>query len=101
MDREAVARLAGSEVRHGSSDDPDVLDFSANVNPRVPDGVADVYADALDGARSYPPEDYPEFRAAAAAYLDRDESSADTRCSSVSVDSLLDSIILAVWFPAL
>ena len=70
MDREAVARLAGSAVTHGSSDDPDVLDFSANVNPRVPDGVADVYADALNGARSYPPEEYPDYQAAAANYLD-------------------------------
>ncbi|WP_123537835.1 aminotransferase class I/II-fold pyridoxal phosphate-dependent enzyme [Halosimplex salinum] len=69
MDSEAVARLAGTDVTHGSSDDPDVLDFSANVNPEIPDGVAEVYGEALDGSRSYPPEDYPEFRAAAAAYV--------------------------------
>ncbi|WP_459191716.1 threonine-phosphate decarboxylase [Halosimplex sp. J119] len=69
MDREAVARLAGNDVVHGSSDDPDVLDFSANVNPEVPEGTGEVYADALDGARSYPPEDYPAFRAAAAEYV--------------------------------
>jgi histidinol-phosphate/aromatic aminotransferase/cobyric acid decarboxylase-like protein len=79
MDREAVGRLAGSAVTHGSSDDPDVLDFSANVNPRVPDGVADVYADALDGARSYPSEEYPEFRTAVAEYLDCDEPGVDAR----------------------
>ncbi|QPV64214.1 pyridoxal phosphate-dependent class II aminotransferase [Halosimplex litoreum] len=72
MDNEAVARLAGSGVVHGSSDDPDVLDFSANVNPAVPDGVAETYADALDDSRTYPPEDYPEYRHAAARYVDCD-----------------------------
>jgi len=69
MDTEAVARLAGTAVTHGSSDDPDVLDFSANVNPEVPDGVAETYAGALDEARTYPPEDYPEYRRAAARYV--------------------------------
>jgi len=72
MDTEAVARLAGTAVTHGSSDDPDVLDFSANVNPAVPDGVAEVYAGALDEARTYPPEDYPEYRRAAAEYVECD-----------------------------
>ena len=72
MDNEAVARLAGTEVVHGSSDDPDTLDFSANVNPEVPDGVAEAYAGALDEARTYPPEDYPEYRRAAARYVDCD-----------------------------
>ncbi|WP_436929504.1 aminotransferase class I/II-fold pyridoxal phosphate-dependent enzyme [Halosimplex halobium] len=70
MDNEAVARLAGSGVVHGSSDDPDALDFSANVNPEVPDGVAETYAGALDDARTYPPEDYPDYRRAAARYAD-------------------------------
>ncbi|QLH77201.1 pyridoxal phosphate-dependent class II aminotransferase [Halosimplex rubrum] len=70
MDNEAVARLAGTAVTHGSSDDPDALDFSANVNPEVPDGVAQVYAEALDDARTYPPEDYPDYRRAAAGYVD-------------------------------
>ncbi len=59
-------------VPHGSSDDPDVLDFSANVNPRVPDGAEAAYRDAFDAARSYPDDDYPEFRRAAAAYVDCD-----------------------------
>ncbi|QLH81656.1 aminotransferase class I/II-fold pyridoxal phosphate-dependent enzyme [Halosimplex pelagicum] len=72
MDNEAVARLAGSAVAHGSSDDPDALDFSANVNPEVPDGVAQVYAGALDGSRTYPPEDYLDYRRAAAGYVDCD-----------------------------
>jgi histidinol-phosphate/aromatic aminotransferase/cobyric acid decarboxylase-like protein len=72
MDNEAVARLAGAGVVHGSSDDPDVLDFSANVNPEVPDGVAETYAGALDDSRTYPPEDYPDYRRAAAGYVDCD-----------------------------
>lgn len=72
MDTEAVARLDGTGVVHGSSDDPDTLDFSANVNPEVPDGVAEAYRDALDGSGTYPPEDYPEYRRAAARYVDCD-----------------------------
>ena len=67
MNREAVR--ATGRVPHGSSDDPDVLDFSANINTRVPDGVRAAYEAALDEARSYPPDDYPEFRAAAADYV--------------------------------
>ena len=56
-------------VPHGSSDDPDVLDLSANVNPRVPEGSRAVYEDAFDDARSYPVDGYPGFREAAAAYV--------------------------------
>ena len=70
MDSEAVARLAGAaRVPHGSSDDPDLLDFSANTNPEVPAGVDAVYADALDAARSYPDDAYPEYRSAAAEHV--------------------------------
>ena len=81
MDSEAVARLAGAaRVPHGSSDDPDLLDFSANTNPEVPAGVDAVYADALDAARSYPDDAYPEYRSAAAEHvaadLDREVDSA-------------------------
>ncbi|MFB6268925.1 MAG: threonine-phosphate decarboxylase CobD [Halobacterium sp.] len=67
MDPDAV-RDAG-RVPHGGSDDPDVLDFSANVNPRTPPGVRDVYERALGDAARYPDDDYPEFRAAAADYV--------------------------------
>ena len=56
-------------VPHGGSDDPDLLEFSANVNPRTPDGVDTVYRDALATARTYPNDDYPEFRAVAANYV--------------------------------
>jgi threonine-phosphate decarboxylase len=56
-------------VPHGSSEDPLVLDFSANTNPERPDGVSGVYEAALSAATSYPSEDYFEFRAAAADYV--------------------------------
>jgi len=57
-------------VPHGSSDDPDLLDFSANTNPRVPPDAAKTYREAFEAARSYPADDYPEFRAAAASFVD-------------------------------
>ena len=56
-------------VPHGSSDEPDVLDLSANINPRVPDGTRAVYREAFEAARSYPNDGYPEFRKAAAGYV--------------------------------
>jgi L-threonine-O-3-phosphate decarboxylase len=67
MDPESVDETG--RVPHGSSDDPDVLDLSANVNPRVPDGTEAVYRAALESARSYPNDEYPEFRAAAAEHV--------------------------------
>ncbi len=56
-------------VPHGSSDDPALLDFSANTNPEIPDGVRDVYTEALSAARSYPPEPPQAYCEAAAAYV--------------------------------
>ena len=70
MNRERAAAL-GREP-HGSSDDPDLLDFSANANPEVPDGVERVYRAAFETARTYPPEPPEAFRAAAADYVDCD-----------------------------
>jgi threonine-phosphate decarboxylase len=67
MDPDAVR--GAERVPHGGADDPDVLDFSANVNPVTPPGVRHVYEAALDDATRYPDDDYPEFRAAAAAYV--------------------------------
>ncbi|MXR41880.1 aminotransferase class I/II-fold pyridoxal phosphate-dependent enzyme [Halobaculum sp. WSA2] len=54
---------------HGSSDDPDVLDFSANTNPHVPDGAAAAYRDAFESARTYPEEPPAEYRRTAAEYV--------------------------------
>jgi histidinol-phosphate/aromatic aminotransferase/cobyric acid decarboxylase-like protein len=70
MDSDSVREVG--RVPHGGSDDPDLLDFSANTNPRTPEGTESVYAEAFDSARSYPDDDYPEFRAAAAAFADCD-----------------------------
>lgn len=55
---------------HGGSDDPDLLDFSANTNSAVPPGVETVYREAFATARSYPAEPPASFREAAAAYVD-------------------------------
>ncbi|MFC6730826.1 aminotransferase class I/II-fold pyridoxal phosphate-dependent enzyme, partial [Natronoarchaeum mannanilyticum] len=66
MEPDAVRR--GERVHHGGEPDPDVLDFSANVNTRMPDGVDAVYRDALERSRRYPDDEYPDFRAAAAEY---------------------------------
>lgn len=73
MDPDSVDDVG--RVPHGSSDDPDVLDLSANINPRVPDGTRAVYRDAFEDARSYPNDSYPEFRAAAADYVGCDPDS--------------------------
>jgi threonine-phosphate decarboxylase len=67
MRRETVRHI-GREP-HGSSDDADVLDFSANTNPCLPDGVEDVYREAFASSRSYPPEPPMEYRKAAAEYV--------------------------------
>jgi len=78
MDPDTVARLraaadphvdAEGRVPHGSSDDPELLDFSANTNPRVPPGTREAFEAAFDAARSYPNDGYPEFRAAAAEFV--------------------------------
>lgn len=56
-------------VPHGGDPDPDVLDFSANVNPRTPPGTERAYRDALERSRRYPDDGYPAFRSAAGAYV--------------------------------
>ncbi|WP_266081881.1 threonine-phosphate decarboxylase [Haladaptatus caseinilyticus] len=67
MDRDAIDTV--ERVPHGSSDDPEMLDFSANINPRTPNGVEAVYRDALGRSGTYPADDYPEYREAAADYV--------------------------------
>lgn len=69
MDPDSVDDLTG-RVPHGGEPDTTRLDFSANVNPRTPAGVTEVYEDALDAARSYPAEDHPAFRRAGAKSVD-------------------------------
>lgn len=70
MDPESIR--TAERVPHGGESDRDLLDFSANTNPRTPDGVEAVYADALEESRRYPNDDYPDFRAAAAEFVDCD-----------------------------
>lgn len=53
----------------GGGGDRNVLDFVTPVSPRRPDGVARVYETALSSARTYPPDDYTEYRIAAAEYV--------------------------------
>ncbi|MFA1610337.1 threonine-phosphate decarboxylase [Halobellus rubicundus] len=69
MDPDAVADI--DRVPHGGSDDADLLDFSANTNPSRPEGVSDVYEAALADATRYA-DDRPDYRAAAADYVDCD-----------------------------
>ncbi|MFB6224378.1 MAG: threonine-phosphate decarboxylase CobD [Haloarcula sp.] len=59
-------------VPHGSTDEPDVLDFSANTNPRLPPGTKAVFQESFEAARSYPADGYPAFRAAASSFVDCD-----------------------------
>jgi threonine-phosphate decarboxylase len=56
-------------VPHGGCSDPGITDFSANVNPKTPSGVAGVYESALWQSKRYPADDYSEYRAAASEYV--------------------------------
>ena len=73
MDPDSLARV--TRVPHGGTTDSTVLDFSANTNPVRPDGVDDVYADALAASARYPDDGYPDFRVAAADYVGCDSES--------------------------
>ena len=70
MDPDAVAEV--SRVPHGSSDDVNLVDFSANTNPERPPGAACTYESAFAAAGRYPPDDYTDFRVAAGEYVDCD-----------------------------
>ena len=70
MDADSVERVG--PVAHGSEPESEGIDFSANVNPETPEGVAAVYQNALEAARSYPPRGLPTYRRAAARYVDVD-----------------------------
>ncbi|MGM0604553.1 MAG: threonine-phosphate decarboxylase [Halobacteriota archaeon] len=67
MDYRAIDDL--STVPHGGDPDRDCLDFSANTNPVSPPGTTQAYDAALSIARRYPDPDYPQYRTAAAEYL--------------------------------
>ncbi|MFD1588086.1 threonine-phosphate decarboxylase [Halorientalis brevis] len=59
----------GARVPHGSTDDPQILDFSANINPKVPEGATRVYQTVLPTARRYPADDYSSYRITAGDYV--------------------------------
>lgn len=70
MDPDSVQEVA--RVPHGGERDEDLLDFSANTNPRTPPGIDAVLDRAMEQARAYPPEPAASFRKAAGTYLDTD-----------------------------
>ncbi|MGM0399040.1 MAG: threonine-phosphate decarboxylase [Halobacteriota archaeon] len=63
---------AVDRVPHGGHAAASQIEFSANVNPEVPDGAAAVYRDAFEALGDYPPEPPADFVAAAAEYVDVD-----------------------------
>ncbi|WP_336326859.1 threonine-phosphate decarboxylase CobD [Halovenus sp. HT40] len=69
-----AAQRVGREP-HGSSDRSDVLDFSANTNPRVPPGTERVYREAFPEIQSYPAEPPERYCEAAAKYIGCDPDS--------------------------
>lgn len=69
MDPDAVDAV--DRAVHGGTERADLLDFSANTNPTVPEGTRDVYESAFDSSRRYPDDEYADFRRAAAGFLDR------------------------------
>lgn len=66
MNRDATIRT--DRVPHGRGGDPGVLDCTSGANPKRPSGVARVYQSALSSARTYPNDDYCEFRIAAGEF---------------------------------
>ncbi|MFU8870106.1 aminotransferase class I/II-fold pyridoxal phosphate-dependent enzyme, partial [Natronococcus sp.] len=70
MDPDAIR--TAERVPHGGEPDREILDFSANTNPEVPDGAERVYRDAFEASRRYPDNASPDYRAAAAAFVDCD-----------------------------
>ena len=70
MDPESIDSVA--PVTHGSSDDPDLLDFSANTNPVIPEGVENVYRDAVGASSRAEFPSIEQFRRVAAAAVDCD-----------------------------
>lgn len=61
---------AVDRVVHGGVSDPDLLDFSANVNPRTPEGTREVYRRTFEACSRYPDDSYRGYREAAAASVD-------------------------------
>ncbi|WP_459878691.1 threonine-phosphate decarboxylase CobD [Halorubrum gandharaense] len=86
---------ASTRVPHGGTNDPHVIDFSANTNPESPSGVAQVYDAALPASRRYPADDYGEFRGAAADYVGCDPRQVIPSAGSLAGMRLLFSVVLS------
>ncbi len=67
MKRDAIPNAP--HVPHGGSTAPGYIDFSANINPNIPQGTKKQYHDALEVAQSYPPEPPTHFIESAADYI--------------------------------
>lgn len=55
---------------HGGTENQELLDFSANTNPRTPIGTRTVYETAFEDTSRYPDDEYSQFRTAAADFLE-------------------------------
>jgi histidinol-phosphate aminotransferase/threonine-phosphate decarboxylase len=62
-------------VPPGCTDAPQVLDFSANTNPEIPEGATRIYQEVMPTARRYPADDYASYRVTAGEYVDCDAES--------------------------
>lgn len=93
MDAEMIDAL--DRVPHGGEADPQLLDFSANTNPRIPGGTTAVYESALSVSRQYPQDDYCEFRAAAADYLAVDGRQVIPSAGALAGMRLLFSVVIS------
>ena len=86
--------IALDRAPHGSSDDADLLDFSANTNPVVPDGLEAAYREAFAASRTYPADPPERFREAAADYVDCEpESVVPTPGGLAAIRSAIDLAI--------
>lgn len=83
-----------SRVLHGGTDDPHVIDFSANTNPETPSGIVPVYDAALVASRRYPADDYGEFRSAAGDYVGCDPRQVIPVAGAMAGIRLLFSILI-------
>lgn len=88
MDPDSVATT--ERVPHGGTTDSSLLEFSANVNPEIPDGVEAVYESALSESRRYPDDSYRAFREAGADVVGCDPNQV------VSTAGGLEAIRLAI-----
>ncbi|MCQ4332585.1 threonine-phosphate decarboxylase CobD [Natronomonas sp. F2-12] len=93
MDPDSVDSV--DRVPHGSSDEPDVLDLSANINPRTPAGTRAVYGAAFEDARSYPNDGYPAYRDAAAGYVGCDPEAVVPTAGGLSAIRLAIGVTVA------